>query len=266
MDKKNRLWNNGWKSKDFRLENNLHSSGWAIADLDRFLFGSKIINSVNKKIVKVLDIGASTGKLLQVQQTMSRTPSTKSIEYVAVDTISEYLDNIITFSKNNLSESAKNRVHIENVDITKKINAKNIIKKYGKFDIIVAFEVFEHIPEEDANNFLLYCKNMLLDDGKLILSTPIHFKEEEMYWPEDHAKEYQFEELSNMLNKYFSIVESRGNHVIAKELKKTIKESQIYALYKGLLKSSKNGVWLNEIFGSYFYENCKGHIFVCERR
>ena len=36
--------------------------------------------------------------------------------------------------------------------------------------------------------------------------------------------------------------------------------------YKALLDKSKNGVWLNEIFGTKYEECCKGHIFTCKKR
>lgn len=33
-----------------------------------------------------------------------------------------------------------------------------------------------------------------------------------------------------------------------------------------LLDKSKNGVWLNEIFGTKYEECCKGHIFTSKKR
>lgn len=59
-----RLLNDGFEHSDIRKVVNLVSSSWNVADLSRFMYGSRMINSVNKKEVKVLDIGCSSGRLM----------------------------------------------------------------------------------------------------------------------------------------------------------------------------------------------------------
>lgn len=262
-----RLLNDGFEHSDIRKVVNLVSSSWNVADLSRFMYGSRMINSVNKKEVKVLDIGCSSGRLMQVQQTFARTPATKRIQYIGVDMRESSLKKVRNFADENLSKEARKRVFTESLNITEQSDCKKLIKKYGKFDVVVLFEVFEHLPIGEHEKTLRYMSKLLDDNGIMILSTPVHFVEEQMYWPDDHEKEFMYEELKELLEKYFVIVHSCGNHIDANKLKRKLKEEQnVYELYKALLDKSKNGVWLNEIFGAKYEECCKGHMFTCKKR
>ena len=49
-------------------------------------------------------------------------------------------------------------------------NAKYLLNKYGKFDVIYGANVFNHI--DDPYNFLSGCKKLLTDEGVLILEFP----------------------------------------------------------------------------------------------
>lgn len=267
MEIEKRLLNDGFEQADIRKISNLVSSSWNVADLSRFMYGAKVVNTINKKIVNVLDVGCSSGRFLQVQQSFARTPSTKSIQYVGIDMRESSLKKCKKFAEDNLSEKAKERIFVENVNILEVEDAKGLLSKYGKFDVIAAFEVFEHFPEELSRRFLKNTQNLLNENGVLILSTPVHFKDEPMYWPDDHAKEYMYEELKVLVEEFFGITKHCGNHVMANLLKKKLQENEEqYSFYKKILKASSNGVWLNEIVGSAFYDCCKGHIFVCERK
>ena len=260
-----RLLNDGFETEDVRNIPNLLTSSWQVADLHRFLFCSKLINSIPKKKVSVLDVGCSSGRLLQVQQKLARTQSTKSLKYVGNDARESCLDKLTEFAKNNMSDSAE--VYREQGNIIFKDFCKKLIKTYGKFDVISILEVFEHIPIEYNRLVLSNLYHMLDDDGVIVLSTPVHFKDEEMYWPEDHFYEYKFDELKDLLSERFDIIHDCGNHVKSNELKQKLKGNEIEnSLYKKVLKYSKNGAWLNELFGCYFYECCKGHIFVLKKK
>ena len=253
-----RLLNDGFEHSDIRKVVNLVSSSWNVADLSRFMYGSRMINSVNKKEVKVLGICCSSGRLMQVQQTFARTPATKRIQYIGVDMRESSLKKVRNFADENLSKEARKRVFTESLNITEQSDCKKLIKKYGKFDVVVLFEVFEHLPIGEHEKTLRYMSKLLDDNGIMILSTPVHFVEEQMYWPDDHEKEFMYEELKELLEKYFVIVHSCGNHIDANKLKRKLKEEQnVYELYKALLDKSKNGVWLNEIFGAKYEECCK---------
>lgn len=265
MDVEKRLLNDGFEHTDMRKVVNLLSSSWNVADLTRMMYASKFINTITKDIVSVLDIGCSSGRLLQVQQTMTRSPGTKKIKYVGVDMRDSSLKKVLNFANENLSKEAAERVSVEASNITEQKECKYLLKKYGSFDVIVLFEVFEHLPMGSQENVLKYIDRLLAKDGIFLLSTPVHYVEEDMYWPNDHEKEFMFEELKQILERNFDIINICGNHVDANKLKQTL-EGKEKELYKQLLSVSKNGVWLNEIFGSVYKECCKGCIFVCKKK
>lgn len=262
-----RLINDGWQNEIIKT-NNLLSSGWSFADLNRFMICTKIINRCNSKNPLVLDVGCSCGKLLQVQQTLMREPGTKQMIYVGMDAREYATKQVNDFADRNFSENYKKNVHVENKNIVDVKQCKELTKKYGKFDIIVMLEVIEHIPDEFISKVVKSLKNMLKDDGKLILSTPMHLKEnEEMWWPEAHFKEYTINQIEEMFSDCFVIEEKIGNHVIAKNLKEKLKESESDSkLYKKLLKSTKNGTIINELFCCVYNECCKGQIYIMNKK
>ena len=261
-----RLINDGWQ-KPIIESKNLLTSNWQFSDLHRFMYVCKIINNCKKVNPLVLDIGCSTGRLLQVQQNLARTQATKAMKYVGLDARDEALKFIKQYAEENLSEAMSQNVYVENKNIVDVESCKKLVKEYGKFDVIVMLEVIEHIPTEHVQNVLKSLKNMLSDEGILIVSTPIHFKDEEMWWPEAHFYEYKLDELKNIFEKNFEIIEMCGNHVIAKELKEKLKQNEEQnKLYKQLLKASKNGVMLNELFGCVNYDCCKGIVISFKKR
>ena len=265
MKVEKRLLNDGFEHADMRKVVNLLSSSWNVADLTRMMYASKFINMIGKDTVNVLDIGCSSDRLLQVQQTMTRSPGTKKIKYVGVDMRESSLKKVLSFAKENLSKEAAERVSTETSNITEQSECKYLLKKYGKFDVIALFEVFEHLPNGSQKNVLKYIDKLLDENGVLLLSTPVHYVEEDMYWPNDHEKEFMFEELKQILSEQFEITNVCGNHVDANKLKQML-NGRDKEIYNQLLKVSKNGVWLNEIFGSVYKECCKGCIFVCKKR
>ena len=229
---------------------------------------TKVINNVKKKNPKVLDIGCSCGKLLQVQQTLMREPGTKSMIYVGMDAREYATNQVLEFANRNFSENYKGNVFVENKNIVNVKQCKEIVKKYGKFDVIVMLEVIEHIPNEFIQTVLKCLKNMLADDGVIVLSTPMHLQEnEDMWWPEAHYKEYTIKQIEEMFSGYFDICEEIGNHVIAKSLKEKLKEDE-YAndIYKRMLRKTKNGTIINELFCCVYNECCKGQIYIMKKK
>ena len=73
--------------------------------------------------------------------------------------------------------------------------------KDNTFDTVVALEALEHT--KDDNLFLSEIKRVLKDDGYLIICTPI--SDETMGIGAWHFREYNKEELRNLISKYFTI-------------------------------------------------------------
>jgi 2-polyprenyl-3-methyl-5-hydroxy-6-metoxy-1,4-benzoquinol methylase len=79
------------------------------------------------------------------------------------------------------------------------------------FDVVVSFQVIEHIP--DVQKYLLELKRLLKDDGILFIATPnkkyrlLPFQKP---WNRDHIREYSLREFNRELAHVFSRVEILG--------------------------------------------------------
>lgn len=100
--------------------------------------------------MSVLDIGCSNGELFQ-------------------NLISEGLN----FKGVGVDPDIKEDLFYENYKLFKDVFPSGKIS--GKFDIITALAVLEHIPENEINLFIESCKNCLNDEGKIILTVPHQF-------------------------------------------------------------------------------------------
>ncbi|MBI2613550.1 MAG: methyltransferase domain-containing protein [Candidatus Levybacteria bacterium] len=87
------------------------------------------------------------------------------------------------------------------------------LKWKNKFDIVVSFQVIEHI--EDVNLYLHQIKKVLKKGGIFILSTPnrlLRLRNGEKPWNKFHIHEFEKEELTSFLKKHFSKIEAMGLH------------------------------------------------------
>ncbi|MBN1818311.1 MAG: methyltransferase domain-containing protein [Sedimentisphaerales bacterium] len=81
------------------------------------------------------------------------------------------------------------------------------------FDVVVAFQVIEHIPPTQAGAFLEQCRRLLRPGGTLFLTTPNRrFRLRPFQKPlnRDHYQEFTATRLEKMLRHYFPSVEMAG--------------------------------------------------------
>lgn len=76
------------------------------------------------------------------------------------------------------------------------------------FDVIVSSEFIEHLTEEDFRELLFKIKDSLNDDGIFIGSTPCNPTRLKVFSGSPfHLREYNENDLTNILGEYFKIVE-----------------------------------------------------------
>lgn len=97
------------------------------------------------------------------------------------------------------------------------------IKKYeGSWDIITAFEIFEHIGVDNADAFLQNIVNNSNHDTIILLSTPCYDHDIgafEGHVIEGEVNEYTYQETYDMLSKYFDIQDKFGTFISMKDFK-----------------------------------------------
>lgn len=96
-----------------------------------------------------------------------------------------------------------------------------------KFDVILAFEVIEHLPVRRVNEFIALLYDHIVPGGVLLLSTPNGLKSQffgkSLYNPY-HTKEYKKDEIKSLLSGYFSKVDIKGYKMVNKVYIKTSSE------------------------------------------
>ena len=102
----------------------------------------------------------------------------------------------------------------------KVITHKNVFKnifvnllKNKEFDVIVSFEVIEHIA--DHSQYLKEIRRVLKDDGILIISTPnkrCHSPNSEKPTNPFHVIEFELDDFENLLKKHFGNVKLYGHY------------------------------------------------------
>ncbi|WP_183128084.1 methyltransferase domain-containing protein [Clostridium autoethanogenum] len=73
------------------------------------------------------------------------------------------------------------------------------------FDVYVSCETIEHLPLDLINKYLEEAIRVLKKNGKMIITTPNRLTRENVHNPY-HIKEYTFNELKEILSKYFKMV------------------------------------------------------------
>lgn len=92
-------------------------------------------------------------------------------------------------------------------------NATRLAFKAGSFDVVVSFQVIEHIEPKFVLDYLREIRRVLRTGGTFICSTPnkkLRLLPFQKPWNPEHRKEYDYKELSNLLSKVFEEVKVYG--------------------------------------------------------
>ena len=103
----------------------------------------------------------------------------------------------------NAVEHARNKYSTQNLEFLQGSILEIPITGNNKFDVIVCFEVIEHVEEHEK--LLSEVKRLLKKDGLFIVSSPNKktYSDEISYNNPFHKKELYFNDFKNLLNKYF---------------------------------------------------------------
>lgn len=186
-------------------------------------------NFVNRKS-KVLDVGC--GQEMPFARSLGgANPNSVPAKYVGVD-LNQIKDPI----------TRKNFTTLDGFNFVE--NYKKLKKKHGRFDIIVNFEVFEHMTMKHGRKLLKGMRSLLSDCGILIFSTPIYcssFKQ-----ARNHINELTKAEIEEELqNAGLKIIDQHGTFGNWNDIKKVATADEI-DLYKTLGK-----FYGNELLGCF---------------
>jgi len=111
---------------------------------------------------------------------------------------------------------------------------KEITSLENRVDVVVSFEMIEHV--EDGSKAIFLMKSLLRSNGMLILSTPNKSVYQDQLQRNNpfHLHEYYFEELADLLKSSFTFVDVYGQHFLATSIifpfKRTEQVAQVCTL------------------------------------
>ena len=123
-------------------------------------------------------------------------------------------------------------------------NYKKLIREFGAFDLIVNFEVYEHMTHEFGAKLLVAMRKSLAPDGKLIFSTPVFCSSYGM--AKNHINEVTKAKIESELKKAgFKIIAQYGTFCNWRDVKKIATAAEV-ATYDAL-----NEFYGTEILGCF---------------
>jgi len=167
--------------------------------------------------MKILDFGCANGNLLEVFYRNMY----KGKKYLGLDIREKLIKN--TSEKFKMVDWAE----FKQIDLCE----ENIYNLTGNnWDMICSFEVMEHIGKSNADKFLKNILNCCNENTEVLISTPNY--DENVGAAKNHiinseVGEYKFDELKEILEKYFIIKEVYGTFASQKDYKKEMNDWQI---------------------------------------
>jgi len=159
---------------------------------------------------RVLDVGCSYGYGLYIMERKCR-QKCEACDFVGVD-INEQA--ILTAEKIVRSTN----VRFETADLLDDEQVQNISNKYGLFDIVTCFEVFEHMAPTQGEVMLKNLHKLLKKGGFLFISTPNKEVYDIFAFTEEHTNEVEYEKFVESIQKYFKVVLVSGSRAYSRSL------------------------------------------------
>ena len=218
----------------------------------RWSFARRFINAKTN----VLEIGCGEDK-----------PLSKILTGGAAAHVNKYIGVDI----NKLKESGSQRLtflgEFNFVDRYKELNKMGLVPD-GGFDVIVHYEVIEHMKVEHGMKMLKACRELLKVDGTMLMSTPCY---DGIRHAANHIHEYTIPELEVAVKKAGFVVERRfGTFMDIKHIGKAEAESwEVSANQIKMVKDALSSYYDNDaiscIFAPLYANHSRNNLWVCRR-
>lgn len=172
---------------------------WALYGFSRWVYEESFklskIYLMNKNVV---DLGCGDGRLTYLISTVAKNVVGVDNQKIA-----------ISFAK-----SIANNIN-KNIKFIRADSCKKLKQMLKKFDVVTAYDIIEHIPEDKVKEFLSAVRYYLKDGGAFILTTPniLELRGRLLGHKinDKHYKEYNLQEIILLLeNSGFEVLDKRG--------------------------------------------------------
>lgn len=132
----------------------------------------------------------------------------------------------------------------------------------GNYNLIISFEMLEHVPLEYAKKTLNHLYLISTNDATLIASTPVF--DEKVGMANNHINEMTREQMISILNEAgWTIENNYGTFASQKDYKQHLSESEL-SLYNKLSEYYHSDV-LATIFAPLYPEHSRNNIWICRK-
>ncbi len=185
------------------------SSGWDMANIFRYATACNELYGLRypeiERALNVLDLGCSLATFYTFWMSSYSSPGRPRINYVGLEVRPEIVRKANTLYSE--ANSDKKQVNVYLFDAMKeRLNKFNHDRRLGrgegdpasmKYEMILLQEVLEHIGIPAVKSILKDAKEMITDDGVIVISTPNPKKHEgqQFTWPENHLYEFTLPEM-----------------------------------------------------------------------
>lgn len=139
-------------------------------------------------------------------------------------------------------------------------NGEKIKTQYGRFDLIVCFEVIEHMGKADGRRLLKQMYNLLSPKGQVLLSTPIFSGTA----ARNHLHEYTVSELLKEVTcAEFKVLKRWGTFGNVKKIFKVLTDPEV-TVWEALEKYYSNEA-LSVMFAPGHPDVCKNNLWVLSK-
>jgi|TARA_R100001530_G_scaffold34477_3_gene26934 2-polyprenyl-3-methyl-5-hydroxy-6-metoxy-1,4-benzoquinol methylase len=193
--------------------------------------------------MNILDFGCGTGNLAEVLYRNRY----KAKNYLGLE-----------FKKSTVDKANEKYKKIDWVNFKQCDLVDNNLNEGNDWDIIVCFEVIEHVNKKNLDVFLSNIKKHCNENTTVLLSTPIF--DEKVGAANNHIidgviQEYKYSELKNQLEIYFKVEDTFGTFASQKDYKPLMNEWQKHMFYE-----------LNKYYDSNLISNIMAPFFPKESR
>lgn len=213
-----------------------------------------------KRPIRILDLGCGeiyTMRTLYKSFIVKKSDIVK--QYIGVDIDGNMLDRVKETYKAVL-QAVNGRLLVRDITVNPKIPVRD-----GYFDLIIWFEMIEHVKPKFIPPMFDELARVLNPNGIMLVSTP-NSTGSNSKLPKDHVFEWSYEALTKEMGRNFHIVCSRGTCINISKIPSDYKEKYKSYIYKVYEAFGKNTAFSSVVLGPVFPPNlCKNVIYTLKR-
>lgn len=209
--------------------------------------------------VKVLELGCGECYTMQLFYKAILSKKSAVIEkYIGVDIDEPMLDRVRE-SRANMLRVCKGKLIAQDLTTHPSLKLKS-----GSYDMVICFEMFEHIQPKFVGPIIQEISRVLNPDGIALISTPNKNGATTDKLPADHVYEWGYTELRKALQKHLFIASEHGMGVNLSLLPKTEKKrlGEVLEAVNGAY--GKGSYFASTVMGAFCDPSyCKNVLYVC---